>query len=256
MNFYLPEQIKMHVSDMECIQNDVGCSQATIYKFFSNEKVLYLKVESKSGELETEYNNIRWLQGKLLVPHIIEWVTDDGFNYLLLSEMKGRMACDDYYLQNPHMAVTLLSEGIKQLQAVNINNCPINNDLNRKLYDASENIKNNYVDMTDWESNNRFTNPSELLKYLKNNKPKNEELVFTHGDYCLPNIFGMEEKIGGFIDMGRAGIADKWQDIALCIRSLHHNFHTEEYDELLLSQIGISMNKEKLDYYILLDELF
>jgi kanamycin kinase/aminoglycoside 3'-phosphotransferase-3 len=56
--------------------------------------------------------------------------------------------------------------------------------------------------------------------------------------------------------MGRAGVADKWQDIALCIRSLWHNFHTREYDELLLQKIGISNDAKKLEYYILLDELF
>ena len=56
-----------------------------------------------------------------------------------------------------------------------------------------------------------------------NNQPK-EELVFTHGDYCLPNSFIKDNKTVGFIDLGNAGIADKWQDLALCIRSLEHNF--------------------------------
>jgi aminoglycoside phosphotransferase len=42
----------------------------------------------------------------------------------------------------------------------------------------------------------------------------------------------------------------------LCIRSLQYNFHTREYDELLLRKMGISNDVKKLEYYILLDELF
>lgn len=50
-----------------------------------------------------------------------------------------------------------------------------------------------------------------------------EEPVLSHGDYCLPNLFAMGHTLSGFIDLGRAGTADRWQDIALCYRSLKHN---------------------------------
>ena len=92
-------------------------------------------------------------------------------------------------------------------------------------------------------------------------------MVFSHGDYCLPNIFGIRDKVTGYIDLGRAGISDKWCDIALCYRSLSHNYsgkyqqHQKNtypgYDELLLfRELDIEPNWEKIRYYILLDELF
>jgi kanamycin kinase/aminoglycoside 3'-phosphotransferase-3 len=242
---------------MSMEENKVGCSAARVYKFASETNTYFLKVEPASGDLEVEYRNILWLQDKLPVPQVIEWVSDTDFNYLLLSEINGKMLCDDYYLQNPLLAVSILARGIKLLQSVNIENCPINNSLDIKLKDAAENIKLNRVDMADWESSsNGFSSPQDLLTFLCNNRPKNEELILTHGDYCLPNIFGNNDCLAGFIDIGRAGIADLWQDVALCIRSLWHNFNTKEYDTLLLKQIDIPLNKEKLDYYILLDELF
>lgn len=256
-NLFLPPRLSKLLSQMSVEENKIGCSTAGVYRFSSDTNTYFLKVEPTSGELEIEYKNILWLQDKLPVPQVIEWISDTDYNYLLLSEINGKMLCDDYYLQNPLLAVLILAKGIKLLQSMNIENCPINNSLDKKLKTAAENIKHNRVDMNDWESSsNGFSSPQDMLTFLCSNKPKNEELVFTHGDYCLPNIFGDNEQLTGFIDLGRAGIADMWQDVALCIRSLWHNFNTKEYDSLLLKQIGIPINKEKLEYYILLDELF
>ena len=47
--------------------------------------------------------------------------------------------------------------------------------------------------------------------------------MFVHGDFCLPNVFFADGKVSGFIDLGDAGIADRWYDIALGYRSLKHN---------------------------------
>lgn len=257
MQVLLPYQIKKHVLGLQCVQNDIGCSQANVYRFFSEKEVLYLKVEPKSGELENEYKNLLWLEGRLPVPRVIEWASETDFNYLLISEIPGQMLCDENYLQNPDLAVSLLAEGINLLQSVNTRDCPINNNLSKKLEAATENVRYSRVDMSDWEpENNQFATPNDLLQYLISNKPKDEELVFTHGDYCLPNIFANGNQITGFIDIGRAGVADLWQDVALCIRSLRHNFNTTEYDDLLLKKLDIPLKQEKLDYYILLDEMF
>lgn len=101
------------------------------------------------------------------------------------------------------------------------------------------------------------------MQWLKQNKPQ-EELVFSHGNYCLPNIFVKNDRISGFIDLGRSGVADIYQDIALYYRSLQHNFHGKyakrTYDsfdaKILFDQLEIEPDWEKIRWYILLDELF
>ena len=110
--------------------------------------------------------------------------------------------------------------------------------------------------MSDWEENNQFESPRELYDYLVNNKPKSYIPVFSHGDYCLPNIFFKKDKIGGFIDLGRAGIADIYQDIALCVREISDDFKNEKCIDILFQHLGLEPDWEKIDYYILLDELF
>ena len=90
-------------------------------------------------------------------------------------------------------------------------------------------------------------------------------MVFTHGDLSLPNILVKNNRVSGFIDLGKMGIADRWQDIAICYRSLKHNFEGnfnggfpyEGYSpEMLFEKLGIAADPDKLRYYILLDELF
>lgn len=102
-----------------------------------------------------------------------------------------------------------------------------------------------------------------MLEWLDQNKP-DEEPVLSHGDYCLPNLFGVGEQVCGYIDLGRAGIGDKWCDIALCYRSLRDNlagkYGGQVYDNfdpaLLFAYLELEPDWEKIQYYILLDELF
>ncbi len=256
MTEQLPTIIKNQITGMNCERETIGYSKASVYRYSSPGKTLYLKIEQKQGELEVEYNNMLWLQGKLPVPEIIEWFQNDEFDYLLVTGLDGKMLCDDEYLRNPELAVSLLAEGLNMIRSLDISGCPIYNGIDKKLKDAKMNIEKGIVDMDDWEENNPFSSPEELLIHLSKNIPQSKETAFTHGDYCLPNILAKDGKITGFIDLGRAGVADPWQDVALCIRSLWHNFKTDKYDGLLLEEIGIPLNQEKLDYYILLDELF
>ncbi|HAR4105986.1 TPA: phosphotransferase [Staphylococcus aureus] len=99
---------------------------------------------------------------------------------------------------------------------------------------------------------------TELLyeaPYLKSYQDE-EELVFSHGDLGDSNIFVKDGKVSGFIDLGRSGRADKWYDIAFCVRSIREDIGEEQYVELFFDLLGIKPDWEKIKYYILLDELF
>jgi len=54
-----------------------------------------------------------------------------------------------------------------------------------------------------------------LLQELLDKKPAGEDLIFTHVDYCLPNIIINNWDISGFIDWDSGGIAGRYQDLAL-----------------------------------------
>lgn len=263
---FLPEKICNLIADENYEIDSIGMSESSVL-IYENK---ILKVQEYNEEAENEYRMLQYLQGKLPVPLTYAHEISDGKSYLLMSKCAGKMACFHDYMKNPAVLCKLLADGLKMLWSIDVSDCPSDQRLSHKLIKAGYNIENGLVDLDNVEpdtfSEKGFQNPTELLQWLYENKPE-EELVLSHGDYCLPNIFGIHDEVTGYIDLGRAGIADKWCDIAICYRSLSHNYSGKykyhgnntysDYDELLLfRELGIKPNWEKIRYYILLDELF
>ncbi|MCL1862591.1 MAG: aminoglycoside 3'-phosphotransferase [Defluviitaleaceae bacterium] len=264
---HLPNEIKKHVSGMKVDQNEVGYSSANVYRFYDENNSYFLKINDANDEFKREVDLLDWLEGKLPVPKIICRHEEKNKAYLLMAEIQGHMCCvvsddDSDTIREPHgETIKRLAEGLLKLQAVDITHCPFDSTLNHKLKQSLYNIENNLVDVDGWEDFNKFKSPMELYDWLVANKPQ-EDLCFTHGDYCLPNIFINDTCVTGFIDMGHGGVADKYQDIALCVRSIAHNAENleqveiDKFNELLFSHLGITPDWDKIHYYILLDDLF
>ena len=259
----IPDNIKNLIREEKYSIDDVGMSDSKVIVF--DDKIL--KIPNTSEEAENEFRVMEWLQGKLPVPKVLGYEKDDKNTYLLMTKVPGEMACADKFLKDPDQLTTILAAGLHALWQVDINSCPCNWNLERKLQKAKYAVANNLVDIEDAEPDtfgeNGFENPNHLLEWLLSNKPE-EELVFSHGDFCLPNILIENGEVSGYIDLGRTGISDKWQDIALCYRSLLHNFggkytgkqYQGSYENMLFEKLGLEPNWEKIRYYILLDELF
>jgi len=263
MKMFLPENIKRFVADESYNTDEIGMSDSSVLIY----KDKILKVQELNEESENEYRMMLYLQGKLPVPAVYARETAGGMSYLLMSKCRGQMACAREYMTNPAMQCRLLAKGLKRLWDTDISDCLSDQRLPHKLEQAKYNVEHGLVDLDNVEPDTfgekGFENPAALLQWLYANMPE-EEPVLSHGDYCLPNLFGVGDEVTGYIDLGKTGVADKWCDIALCYRSLSHNYsgkyHGNAYsrhDEMLLfRQLGIEPDWEKIHYYILLDELF
>lgn len=263
---FLPEKVSKLVADENYNLDDIGMSGSSVL-IYGNK---ILKVQEYNEEAENEYRMMRYLQARLPVPEIYAHEVWDNRSYLLMSKCRGQMACCQEYMKNPALQCKMLAEGLKKLWSIDISDCPSDQRLSHKLVQARYNVENGLVDVDNVEpetfGKNGFQNPAELLQWLYDNMPE-EEPVLSHGDYCLPNIFGIQDEVTGYIDLGKTGIADKWCDIAICYRSLAHNYggkykrHGEDtyagFDgQLLFRELGMEPDWEKIRYYILLDELF
>lgn len=261
--FEIPNKIQKIIGNKKYDIDNVGMSGSSVYMF--EDKVL--KIQTAGNESENEYLMMKWLQGKLLIPEVLAYEKDDSKSYLLMSRISGAMACDDYYMKEPELLMDLLAKAIHALWEVDIADCPSIINLDKKLEMARYNVEHDLVDMDDVQPDtfgeDGFKNPKELLEWLIENRPE-EDLVLSHGDLCLPNIFFIGKEVSGFIDLGKMCVADRYQDIALCYRSLINNFKgiyggeaREGLDtDKFFKKLGVEPDWNKIRYYILLDELF
>lgn len=211
-----------------------------------------------------ERQMLRWLQGRLPVPRILAEAEREGRQYLLLSALAGEMACAEDSMRMPLQTARLLARGIRMFRQVDISHCPSVRMLEQKLHSARFRVQSGAVRLaSDWHHETLHT-PLQILEHLERHRPAEETLVFSHGDYCLPNVFFSGGEVSGFLDLGRAGVADIWQDIALCVRSMEYNLGRGQEQgeafsrpmEAFFEELGMAPDFEKIDYYILLDELF
>lgn len=266
MNKTLPSTIRNIIKNKKFNIDNIGKTSSDVFIFDD----MVLKIQENDIESKNEVTILKNLVKEIPIPNIIKLVEKDGILYNLISKINGNMLCDESLLRNPDLLLELLCDAFRMLWSIDINKYKFDNasNINQRLKIARYNVENNLVDvnnvMPETFGKNGFENPEELLKWLENNIPE-EDLVFTHGDFCFENIFYKDSRISGFIDLGKAGIADRWQDLAICIRELDSVFSNEyikDFDykkynsDMLLSKLYIEKDNKKLKYYMLLDELF
>ncbi len=251
----LPDKISEFINNSKSKSIKIGCSDSEVIEINKNDKIYYLKIMEK-GLLENEYNKLIWLKQKLPVPKVIMFIQDSNKDYLITEKMSGNMLCLDYYIQNPDDAIKVLSEAFKKLYSIDINNCPFDVSNDYKLSLVKKRVENKEVTTNDLkpETKNKFKSVENVLKFLEENTPK-EELVFSHGDTSLPNVFADKDNFKGFIDVGESGIADKWFDLAICEKSIRKNYG-EDYIKKFYESLNIKRDEEKINYYLYMMELY
>ena len=261
-NIYLPEELKKLLENKNFTLDQMGLSGAKVLIFEDS----VLKISSSPDEMRKEAELLSWLEGRLPAPKLLLFGEENAEGYLLMSRIEGEMACSESLMSSPQKLISSLADAIRLLWTVDISSCPVLSGLDQKLAAARKTVELGLADTENCApgtyGKGGFATPEALLMWLENNRPE-EDPVFSHGDLCLPNIMFNEGKLSGFIDLGRGGVADRWNDIAICHRSLTDNYvgrysrkTYEGFDpEMLLSALEIPRDKEKLIYYKLLDEL-
>lgn len=238
-----------------------GYSGASVFYLYAAHKpAFYLKTATPDSEVifTPEVERLNWLKDRLPVPQVLYYRQSPAGEYLLLSEVTGVMAYGEAFKSKPAEVVKRLAEGLKLIHSLDTSECPFDSGLDSQLEAARQRLKDGLVDEADFDEKRLGRKAPDLFEELLRTRPASEDLVFTHGDYCLPNIIIQPDcrKISGFIDLGRSGVADRYQDLALAARSLLFNLGPGLVG-LLFEEYGLKeVDWAKIEFYQLLDEFF
>jgi aminoglycoside phosphotransferase len=211
---------------------------------------------------EAEARRLRWLaeQG-IPVPEVIELGGDESVEWLVTRAVPGTVAASEW---RPHARARVLesvADLVRSLHRLPVVGCPFDASLARTLAWAEAATRSGRVDTEDLDEAHRGWSADALLLELRATPAPPEELVVCHGDLCLDNLIVDPERlcVVAVLDVGRLGVADRWRDLSLLVRSLTEDAAWAEVGDpvaLLLDRYGARFDAAKAHFYQLLDEFF
>ena len=142
--------------------------------------------DAGSGSLRDEAVRLEWLASRVPVPGVVASGSRGGYEFLLTKAVSG-LPAHDRSAEQPgrEQVASLLGRALKQFHSVPTTDCPFRHPVVGSTGEGDE--------------------------------------VLVHGDYCLPNVlFDADRR--HFLDVGGAGVGDRYVDIVAVIWSLRHNF--------------------------------
>jgi aminoglycoside 3'-phosphotransferase II len=254
---HLPPIIRAVVEAAEVDPMHIGESAASVLRLKTREGVLFLKTcaVADEGGLKDEVDRLQWLEGKLPVPKVVSFANEGGRDFLLMTSVPGVNGVEAGRI-DAERVVSGIAQALKMLHATPIDGCPFDQTVTAQIERARRRVAAGLVDETDFDEERTGRTARDVLAELEAWRPSSEALTLTHGDACLPNIMFDGGRFTGFVDCGRFGVADPYQDLALAARSIAYNLG-DEHVAALFAQYGLpEPNPLQLAYYRLLDELF
>ena len=126
----------------------------------------------------------------------------------------------------------------------------------RRIAQARRRVTAGAVDEADFDLDHQGWTAAEVLAEAVRLAPVVRPGVVTHGDFSLGNLLlDADMRVTGCIDVGRLGIADPYQDIAIFWRSLAA--HGPSMQRRFFTAMAITdADPDRLAFHRCLDELF
>jgi aminoglycoside 3'-phosphotransferase II len=253
----LPPVIRTFVEGSECEPVDIGKSNASVSRFITPSRTLFLKTcpIDECGGLGAEVERLSWLKGRAPIPEVVAFARDERYEYLLVTSLPGQNGVEAGRTL-PQVVVLGLARALKSLHTQPHGGCPFDQSIAAQVARARERVRAGVVDENDFDEERLGRTAEQLLVELEAWRPSDEAHALTHGDPCLPNVLFDRGTFVGFVDCGRAGMADPYQDLALAARSIASNLGLHRVP-VFFEEYGLPMPDErKLAFYRLLDEFF
>lgn len=257
----IPSTLRERMEGYRLSADTVGESDADVYRLDGapERPGLYLKhAKGEAAEdLTGEMARLRWLRAYLPVPEVVCFIRDADDAFLLTTALEGSSA-DEVLRSEParrEEVIDALACFMLRLHAIPVEECPFNSQFAFRLRKARRRIDAGLVDTDDFDDEREGWTAEQVWTAIREHAPPDPEPVVTHGDFSLDNILISGGKVSGCIDVGRLGLADPYQDLAIlwnCLRDFE-----PELQARLFQQYGLPhIDRNRLDLHLLLDELF
>jgi aminoglycoside 3'-phosphotransferase-2 len=150
--------------------------------------------------------------------------------------------------------VRIIAKVLRTLHAIDASTCPFDERLDVKIARAADNVQLGRIEEEHFDEENLGRSASDLFSDMMARRPGHEDLVVTHGDACFPNFMLDGSTFTGFVDCGRMGVADRYQDLALICRSIEYELGARWVDEFFRYYGLETVDNARLGFYRLLDE--
>lgn len=192
-----------------------------------------------------EHERLTWLRSHgIAVPDVAAFEDD----VLVLADA----ATPSLAASPPDAIGTVMGMVLKHLHALPTAACPFDERLDAQLARARRQVIEGLVDAEDFDEDNLGLTACQILDRLLAERPAEEDVVVTHGDFTPSNVLNG----GMLVDLGRAGLCDRYRDLALAARDLHEDYGKGAVDEFFTAYGLPAPDPQRLTYYRLLDELF
>ncbi len=260
----LPSALATRLTGFAWHRNLVGEAGAIVYRLHQPHRVdapaLYLKHGDGAAAIAIaeEFARLQWLAGQWTVPRVEHFEWSDRGAWLLTHALSGRTAYE-WLTDAPEHAsgiVESLGRFLRRLHALPVETCPFNANHLLQLGHARQRLAAGLIDAEDFDEARLGWTPRQVLDAIDTMLPFEEDAVVSHGDFSLDNILMRADgEVVGVIDVGRAGIADRYRDLAILANCL------DEFDPALrdtfFSAYGLAApDTRKIDFHLLLDECF
>ncbi|HEY9100621.1 APH(3') family aminoglycoside O-phosphotransferase [Chitinimonas sp.] len=257
----LPHGLLQRLAGFRWTRNLVGQAGATVYRLAkAGEADLYLKYASAESvsQLIDEMTRLRWLSGLLPAAMLeyFEWTDNEA--WLPTRALPGRTAYQ-WLTEAPERSeavVTALAQCLQSLHLLPPEQCPYHAHHSGRLAEARRRIDAEEVDVDDFDEERAGWTAEQVWQAMTQYLPLIPDPVVSHGDYSLDNILLDEHgQITGLIDLGRLGVADRYQDLAILWNCLAE--FGPELQQTFFKAYGLAEPDEgKLTFHLCLDECF
>lgn len=209
--FALPPPLRASLAGHTWQRITIGESRAGVFHLNAPgqaDMVLKAQVRDPLFPLQGEADRMRWLHGRIPVPRVIDFIQDSERDYLLMTALPGQDAATAKL--PPGELIAILADALRRLHAVETAGCPFRHAIGDCVAESKAMLDAGRVNVGNFDPENQGREPSAIFAELNATRPADETCVFTHGDFCLPNVIIAAGQLSGFVDLGRAGAGDPY----------------------------------------------